>query len=99
MSCEEASQDSETEEVKLLKAEVERLKPKNTKLANDLQSLQHDYVDLKWDNERSREVFEELLRKQKEEKDDNNIKINQNLVATNTKLALKSLDNDIIASY
>jgi len=39
--------DVESEEVKRLKEEIERLKGVNTKAVSDLQSLRHNYVDLK----------------------------------------------------
>jgi len=47
----EQMSDVELEEVKHLKAEIERLKGVNAKAVSDLQSLRHDYVDLKKDYE------------------------------------------------
>jgi len=61
--------DVESEEVKRLKEEIERLKGVNAKAVSDLQSLCHDYVDLKKDYEERTKAHEELMRKQKAERD------------------------------
>lgn len=42
---------------------------KNAKLINDLQSLRHKYVDLRQDNEEKTQMCEEMLKKQRDDKD------------------------------
>jgi len=48
----EPTLDTKSEEVQKMKEEVERLKRKNDVLNNDMQSLQHEYLNVKVDNER-----------------------------------------------
>jgi len=52
-----------------MKEEIERLKGVNAKAVSDLQSLRHDYVDLKKDYEERTKAHEGLMRKQKAERD------------------------------
>jgi len=42
---EEKTPDTEPEEMKLLKKEIQKQKAKNAKVVEDLQSLLHDYVE------------------------------------------------------
>jgi len=60
---------AESEEVKGLKEEIEKMKLKNAKLINELQSLRHEYVDLRRDNEEMTKAYEGILRQQREERD------------------------------
>ncbi|XP_052723778.1 uncharacterized protein LOC108344405 [Vigna angularis] len=76
---------AESEEVKLLKAEFEQMKLENIKLTNNLQSLQHDYENLKQEGVENSEAYEELLIRQKQE-----------LVAANIELTLKDREYGII---
>jgi len=48
----EPTVDTKSEEIQKLKEEVEQLKKKNDVLNNDMQSLQHKYLNVKVDNER-----------------------------------------------
>ena len=48
----EPTLDTKSEEVQKLKEEIERLKRNNDVLNNDMQSLQHEYLNVKVDNER-----------------------------------------------
>jgi len=48
----EPTLDTKSEEVQKLKEEVERMKKRNDVLNNDMQSLQHEYLNVKVDNER-----------------------------------------------
>ena len=89
--------DVESEEVKRLKEEIERLKGVNAKAVSDLQSLRHDYVDLKKDYEEKTKAHEELMRKQKAERD-YTFRIKQNLVAANTELTMRAQECDIASS-
>ena len=59
----------ESEEVKGLKEEIKKMKLKNAKLINELQSLRHEYVDLRRDNEEMTKAYEGILRQQREERD------------------------------
>ena len=58
----EPTLDTRSEEVQKLKEEIEQLKRKNDVLNNDMQSLQHEYLNVKVDNER-------LIKKQKVDKE------------------------------
>ena len=55
--------DVESEEVKRLKEEIEKLKGVNAKAVTDLQSLCHAYMDLKKDYEERTKAHEELIKK------------------------------------
>ena len=77
--------DVDSKEVKRIKEEIKRLKGKNTKLSTDLQSLWHDYVDLRKDCEEKTKTNEELMRKQRAKRD-YTFKLKQDLVAANTEL-------------
>jgi len=65
----EQSEPAESEEMKGLKEEMEKMKLKNAKLINELQSRRHEYVDLRRDNEEMIKAYEGILRKQREERD------------------------------
>jgi len=73
--------------MKGLKEEMEKMKLKNVKLINELQSLRHEYVDLRRDKEEMTKAYEGILRKQREERD-HAFRVKQDLAAANT--ALKS---------
>ena len=81
-------QNVESEEVKTLKGEIKRMKHKNVKLVNDLQKAHHEYVDLKHDNEAKTKTCDVLIKKQREERN-HHFRVQQDLEATNRKLALR----------
>ncbi|XP_027922751.1 uncharacterized protein LOC114180647 [Vigna unguiculata] len=60
----ERSEPAESEEMKRLKEEMEKMKLKNAKLINELQSLRHEYVNLRRDKEEMTKAYEGILRKQ-----------------------------------
>ena len=76
---------AEVQQVKLLRAELERTKQENITLTNDLQNMQQNYANLKHDKMESEWVHEELIRKQK-----------QDLTSVNAELRWKSLECGII---
>jgi len=82
-------QGMESEEVKTLKEEIERMKQKNVKLVNDLQKAHHEYVDLKHDNE-------VRMRKKQREERNHHFKVQQDLEATNKELALKGKEKKAV---
>ena len=75
----------EVQQVKLLRAELERTKQENITLTNDLQNLQQNYANLRHDKMESEWTYEELIRKQK-----------QDLTSVNAKLRWKSMECGII---
>ena len=87
----ERSEPAESEEMRVLKEEMEKMKLKNAKLINELQSLRHEYVDLRRDKEEMTKAYEGILRKQREERD-HAFRVKQDLAAANT--ALKSRDRE-----
>jgi len=89
--------DVESEEVKHLKEEIERLKGVNAKAVSDLQSLCHDYVDLKKDYEEKIKAYEELMKKQKAKRD-YTFRIKQDLAAANTELTMRAQERDTASS-
>jgi len=92
---EEQTRDTEPEEVKLLKEEIQKQKEKIAKVAEDLQSPRHDYVDLKKDYEKRRKTHEELMRKQRAERD-YTLKIKQDLAAANAELTKKAQERNVV---
>jgi len=89
--------DIESEKVKWLKEEIERLKGVNAKVVSDFQSLSHDYVDLKKDYEERTKAHEELIRNQKAERE-YTFRIKQDLAAANTELTMRAQERDIASS-
>ena len=87
----ERSEPVESDEMRGLKEEMEKMKLKNAKLVNELQSLRHEYVDLRRDKEEVTKAYEGILRKQREERD-HAFRVKQDLAAANT--ALKSRDRE-----
>jgi len=78
----EPTLDTRSEEVQKLKEEIEQLKRKNDVLNNDMQSLQHEYLNVKVDNER-------LIKKQKVDKECI-MGITQELTATKAELTRRA---------
>ena len=78
----ESTLDTKSEEIQKLKEEVEQLKRKNDVLNNDMQSLQHEYLNVKVDNER-------LIKKQKVDKECI-MGITQELAATKAELIMRA---------
>jgi len=66
---------------------MERMKQENIIFTNDLKNLQRDYTDMKWVSVESNEVYEESLRKQKED-----------LAAAHIELRIKALECGIFES-
>ena len=66
-------------------------------MAEDLQSLRHDYVDLKKDYEERIKAHEELIRKQRAEKD-YTFRIKQDLAAANAELTKRAQEWDVVSS-
>jgi len=89
--------DTEPEDVKLLKEEIQKQKAKIAKVAKDLQSLRHDYVDLKKDYEERIKAHEELMRKQRAERD-YTFRIKQDLASANTKLTKGAQERSVVSS-
>jgi len=87
---EESIPDKEPEEVKRLKKEVEELKDENVKLSNDLQGLRLNYASMRKD-------YEEMIRKQKEERD-YTLRFKQDLAAASTKLSMRVQERDAALS-
>jgi len=83
--------------VKLLKDEIQKQKAKTAKVAEDLQSLRHDYVDLKKDHEERAKAHEELMRKKIAERD-YTFRIKQDLAATNAELTKRAQERDVVLS-
>jgi len=94
---EERMRDTEPEEVKLLKEEIQKQKAKVAKVAEDLQILCHDYVDLKKDYEERVKAHEELMRKQRAEKD-YTFRIKQDLAAANAELTKRAQERNVVSS-
>ena len=86
-STKKPSLDSEIEEVEFLRENMEKMKQDNIRLPNDLENLQRDYTKMKWVSVESKGVYEELLRKQKED-----------LAATHIELRIKALECGIFES-
>jgi len=61
---EEPTPNTRSEEIQKLKEEVERLKRKNDTLNNDMQSLQHDYLNVKVKCEAKTKANERLIKRQ-----------------------------------
>ena len=59
----EQSQSTKSEEVKILKEEIERMKMKSDKLIDDLQSLQQECASLRCDNKEKTRMYQELFKK------------------------------------
>ena len=76
---------AEIQQVKLLRAELERTKQENITLTNNLQNLQQNYANLRHDKMESEWAHEELIRKQK-----------QDLTSVNAYLRWKSMECGII---
>ena len=93
----EQSQVAESEEVKGLKEVMEKMKLKNAKLSNDLQSLRLEYVDLRRDNEERAKAYEGILRKQREERD-HAFRVKQDLAAASTALKSRDRERDVAAA-
>jgi len=93
----EQMSDVESEEVKRLKEEIKRLKGVNVKAVSNLQSLRHDYVDLKKDYEERTKAHEELMRKQKAERD-YTFRVKQDLAVANTELIMRAQERDTASS-
>jgi len=89
--------DVESEEVKRLKEEIEKLKGVNAKAVSDLQSLRHDYMDLKKDYEERTKVHKELIKKQKVDRD-YTFRIKQDLAVANTELTMRAQERDTASS-
>ena len=87
----------ESEEVKGLKEEIEKMKLKNAKLINELQSLRHEYVDLRCDNEEMTKAYEGILRQQREERD-HAFRVKQDLAVASTSLKLRDRERDAAAT-
>jgi len=66
---EECMVDLESENIKQLKEEIARLKKKNVALDSNIQNLQHDYVDLRQVYEEKIKENQELMKKQKTQKE------------------------------
>jgi len=86
-STEKTSPNNEIEEVEFLRANMEQTKQENMRLTNDLENLQRDYADLKRVSVESKGVYEEFLRKQKED-----------LATTHIELRIKALECGIFES-
>jgi len=93
----EQAPDVKSKEGKRLKEEIERLKGVNAKALSDLQSLRHDYVDMKKDYEERTKAHEELMRKQKAERD-YTFRIKQDLAVANTELTMRAQERDTASS-
>ncbi|XP_052728449.1 uncharacterized protein LOC128195253 [Vigna angularis] len=68
-ASEGTSQAPESEEVKQLKAEVEKLRVRNARLENELQKARNDFVDMRNDNEEKSRAYENIVKSQKAERD------------------------------
>jgi len=93
----ESSRDVESDEVKKLKKEVARLKERNAEMANDLQSLRHDYADLNRYNEEKKKAYEGLIQQQRSERD-YTYRIKQDLAAANKELAMRVEERNMALS-
>ena len=94
---EEKTRDTEPEEVKLLREEIQKQKAKTAKVAEDLQSLRHDYVDLKNDYEKRVKAHEKLMRKQRAERN-YTFRIKQDLAIANVELTKRAQERDMVSS-
>jgi len=93
----EQTLDTEAEEVKLLKEEIQKQKAKNVKVVEDLQSLCHDYVNKNKHYEERIKAHEELLRKQRAERD-STFRIKQDLATTNIELTRRTQERNVASS-
>ncbi|KAG2390785.1 uncharacterized protein HKW66_Vig0252770 [Vigna angularis] len=62
------SQELESDEVKQLKIEMEKLREQNDKLGKELQTARNDLVDMRNDKEEKAQAYEEIVKSQKAER-------------------------------
>jgi len=85
----EQPQPAESEEVTILKGEIEVVKMKNDELSNDLQRLQQECTGLRRDNEERTRMYQELFRTLREERN-HCFRVKQDLAAANVELTLRA---------
>jgi len=73
------------------------LKEKNTELSSNLQSLPHDYVDLKRECEDKTKANEELMEKKRVERE-YTFRIKQELAAANAELTRRAQEQNVASS-
>ena len=91
---EEPTPDTRSEEIQKLKEEVERLKGKNDTLNNDMQSLQHDYMNVKVECEAKTKANERLIKRQKMDRECI-MEMTQELTATKAKLTSRAREREL----
>jgi len=87
----------ESKEVKQLKEKIRILKEKNVKIANDFQTVRHDYVGLKRDYKEKPNAYEELVKKKKIERDYTYM-IRKYMAAANTELIMRAQEHNAALS-
>ena len=91
---EEPTPDRRSEEIQKLKEEVERLKRKNDTLNNDMQSLQHDYLNVKVECEAKTKANERLIKRQKVDRE-YIMEMTQELTATKAELTSRAREREV----
>jgi len=92
---EEPTPDTRSEEIQKLKKEVERLKGKNDTLNNDMQSLQHDYLNVKVECEAKTKANERLIKRQKVDRE-YIMEMTQELTATKAELTSRDREWEVV---
>ncbi|KOM52219.1 hypothetical protein LR48_Vigan09g087800 [Vigna angularis] len=84
----------ESEEVKQLKAEVEKLRVRNARLENELQKARNDFVDMRNDNEEKSRAYENIVKSQKAERD-YTFRVKQDLAAASKDLSTRVNEKNV----
>ncbi|XP_014499693.1 uncharacterized protein LOC106760779 [Vigna radiata var. radiata] len=88
------SQAPESEEVKQLKVEMEKLRVRNARLENELQKARNDFVDMRNDNEEKSRAYENIVKSQKAERD-YTFRVKQDLAAASKELSMRVNENNV----
>ncbi|XP_014499263.1 uncharacterized protein LOC106760334 [Vigna radiata var. radiata] len=88
------SQAPESEEVKQLKAQMEKLRVRNARLENELQRARNDIVDMRNDNEEKSRAYENIVKSQKAERD-YTFRVKQDLAAASKELSMRVNEKNV----
>jgi len=91
---EEPTPDTRAKKIQKLKEEVERLKRKNDTLNNDMQSLQHDYLNVKAECEAKTKANERLIKRQKVDRE-YIMEMTQELTVTKAELTSRAREREV----
>ena len=87
--------DTRSEEIQKLKEEVERLTGKNDTLNNDMQILQHDYLNVKVECEAKTKANERLIKRQKVDRECI-MEMTQELTTTKAELTSRAREREVV---